>query len=204
MKHDDSPGGDALDVSHETLQRLHEFVDVLSRWSRTINLVADPNPATIWARHVADSLQLLPLMSGRPPPAADLGSGAGFPSLVLAIASGQPFHLIEADRRKAAFLREAVRVTGAPATVHAERIEAARLAPVEVVTARACAPLPRLLGYAERLLGPAGVLLCLKGRTAKDELTAARAEWQMQVISMPSRTDPAASILQISGIRRVR
>jgi 16S rRNA (guanine527-N7)-methyltransferase len=149
---------------------------------------------------VADSLQLLPLVRDHAPPFVDLGSGAGFPGLVLAIASGQHVHLIEADQRKAAFLREAARIAAATVTVHARRIEAVTLPPVSVVTARGLAPLPKLLALAHPFLKPDGVLLAPKGRNAKQELTTAQAHWNMRVAATPSRTDPAASILQISDI----
>jgi 16S rRNA (guanine527-N7)-methyltransferase len=193
-----------LDVSRETRQRLDDFVDLLIRWSPAINLIGDADRPAIWARHVADSLQLLPLLRGRPPPAIDLGSGAGFPGLVLAITSGHHFHLIEADQRKAAFLSDAARVTAAPVSIHVQRIETVYLPPVATVTVRALAPLPKLLALAKPFLQPDGVLLCLKGRNAKQELTAARAQWHMHVTAIPSRTDATGSILQISEIRRVR
>lgn len=191
-------------VSRETQQRLDDFVALLLVWSERLNLIGPAERAQIWPRHVGDSLQLLPFLAGRESPFADLGSGAGFPGLVLAIASGHPFHLIEADRRKAAFLREAARATGAPAMVHAAPSGRVRLAPVSVVTARAVAPLSTLLGLAQPLLRPEGVLLALKGANAEQELTAARAHWNMDVRVTPSRTDASGRILEISGISRIR
>jgi len=199
-----SLGTTELEVSRETRDQLSVIVDLLIRWSATINLVADAERGTIWQRHVADSLQLLPLLDGREPPALDLGSGAGFPGLVLALASGRLFHLLEADRRKAAFLREAARITAAPVIVHPERIETVRIEPVSVVTARALAPLPKLVALARPFLRPDGVLLCLKGRKAAAELTAARAQWHMQATVTPSRTHRSGVILQISEISRAR
>jgi 16S rRNA (guanine527-N7)-methyltransferase len=191
-------------VSRETMERLDNFAALLLQWSEKLNLVAEGDRELLWTRHIADSLQLLPLIRDHSPPFVDLGSGAGFPGLVLAIGSGQHVHLIEADHRKAAFLREAARTTAATVTVHAKRIEAVTLPPVSVVTARALAPLPKLLALAQPLLKPGGVLLALKGRYAKQELTAAQAHWNMQAAAIPSRTDPAASILQISDISRAR
>lgn len=193
-----------FDVSRETVQRLQDYVAVLLRWSERFNLVAEGDRDAIWTRHVADSLQLLPLVRDLAPPFVDLGSGAGFPGLVLAIASGQHVHLIEADHRKAAFLRQAARITAATVTVHARRIEAVTLPPASVVTARALAPLPKLLSLAQPFLKPDGVLLAFKGRNVKEELTAAQAHWNMRIAVTPSRTDPAASILQISDISRAR
>jgi 16S rRNA (guanine527-N7)-methyltransferase len=192
-----------FDVSRETADRLKTYADLLLRWNRTINLISRRDEAQIWERHIADSLALLPLLPPDFSHAIDLGSGGGLPGLVLAIVSGRPFHLVEADHRKAAFLREAARTTGAPATIHACRIEAVDLPPAPVITARALAPLPVLLGLAHPLLAPGGICIFPKGRSATDELTQAAAEWHMVVTQTASPTDPAATLLQISEIRRV-
>jgi 16S rRNA (guanine527-N7)-methyltransferase len=190
-------------VSRETQAALERFVDLLTRWNRTINLISRREEPFLWERHIADSLQLAALM--RPPPARaiDLGSGAGFPGLILALATGVPFELIEADQRRAAFLREAARVTAAPAQVHAVRIESAGLAPAELITARALAPLPKLLRLAAPLLAPAGACLFLKGPQVQAELTDAASEWQMQADRIASRVNPHACILRISSLSRV-
>jgi 16S rRNA (guanine527-N7)-methyltransferase len=135
--------------------------------------------------------------------AIDLGSGGGIPGLVLAIATGVKFDLIEADKRKAAFLREAARVTDAPVTVHSERVERLFLAPADLVTARAFAPLPRLLDLGHKFLTPGGVFLLPKGESADRELTDARAEWNMKIEKFPSKTDPGATILRLSEVTRV-
>jgi 16S rRNA (guanine527-N7)-methyltransferase len=190
-------------VSRETSERLKIYADLLLRWNHTINLVSKADEGHLKTRHIDDSLALLPLLPPGISHAIDLGSGGGLPGLVLAIASGHRFHLIEADQRKAAFLREAIRATEAPATVHAQRIEATLLPPAKVITARAVAPLVRLLGWAAPLLAPGGVCIFPKGRTSQDELTAAAAQWHMRVHTTPSRTDPTASILSISEISRV-
>lgn len=191
-------------VSRETKRRLDDFIDLLLAWSERVNLIGPAERAQLWPRHVNDSLQLLPFMAGREPPFVDIGSGAGFPGLVLTIASGCAFHLIEADQRKAAFLREAARATGASASVHATHSSRVRLPPASLVTARAIAPLPKLLGVAQPLLCPGGVLLAMKGENAERELTAARALWNMDVRVTPSRTDAVGRILEISGISRIR
>jgi len=135
--------------------------------------------------------------------AIDIGSGGGLPGVVLAIASGRPFHLVESDQRKSAFLREAARELALPITVYATRIEAAKPPKAPVITARAVAPLATLLGWATPHLALGGICLFPKGRTANDELTAARLEWHMEVVATPSPTDPAARILRISEITRV-
>lgn len=190
-------------VSRETLLALERFAALLLRWNRTVNLVARQDEALLWQRHIANSLQLVPLMAPRPDRAIDLGSGAGFPGLILALATGVPFDLIEADKRKAAFLREAARVTRAPVQVHAVRIEAAGLPAAPLVTARAVAPLPTLLSLAAPLLAPGGIGLFLKGAGAHAELTEAAVEWHMHTECIPSRTAAGASILRITELSRV-
>jgi 16S rRNA (guanine527-N7)-methyltransferase len=191
-------------VSRETRQRLAAYVDLLLRWQRTIHLISQHDVAQVWTRHIDDALQLLPLIPPGTDRGIDLGSGAGLPGLVLAIATGIPFDLIEADHRKAAFLREAARLTAAPATVHATRIEAAAIPRAPLITARALAPLDTLLGWAAPLLAPGGTCLFPKGRGVEDELTAAAARWHMHVLRTPSRTDPSATILRISEIGSVQ
>jgi 16S rRNA (guanine527-N7)-methyltransferase len=188
------------DVPRETLDR---FAALLLRWNRTVNLISAKDESLLWDRHIGDSLQLATLMVPRPDRAIDLGSGAGFPGLILALATGVPFDLIEADKRKAAFLLEAARITEAPVQVHAARIEAVQIPPAPLITARALAPLPKLLSLAAPLLSPGGTCLFLKGANAKAELTHAATQWHMQVRSVPSRTIPDACILRISHLSRV-
>jgi 16S rRNA (guanine527-N7)-methyltransferase len=183
-------------------ERLGRFVDLLLRWNATLNLIAVRDAGVVWERHVADSLQLVPLMPAGVERAVDLGSGGGFPGLVLAIASGVRFDLIEADRRKAAFLRTAVLETGAPATVHCCRIEEALVPPARLVTARALAPLPRLLPLASRFLTDDGVCVLLKGARAEEEVTEAERDWTMHVERVPSRTGAEGVVLRIRGLQR--
>jgi 16S rRNA (guanine527-N7)-methyltransferase len=196
-------GSTSNNVSREAFGALHQFAAVLSRWNRTVNLIAPGDEPVLWKRHIADSLQLAPLMQPLPLRAIDLGTGAGFPGLVLALATGVPFDLVEADQRKAAFLREAARATDAPVRVHAVRIEAANLAPSPLITARALAPLPRLLALAAPLLAKGGQCLFLKGANGRAELTQAESEWHMRAEVIPSQTAVGASILRITDISRV-
>lgn len=200
MFHVKRPDPPPCDVSRETRARLDAYVALLTRWQARINLVSPRDLAQIWPRHIADALQLVPLIPPGTPRAIDLGSGAGLPGLVLAIATGIPFDLVESDQRKAAFLREAARVTAAPVWVHADRIESVALAPAPLVTARALAPLSRLLDWAHPLLAPGGICLFPKGRSVDSELTEATAGWHMQIGRTPSRTDPSATILRISEV----
>jgi 16S rRNA (guanine527-N7)-methyltransferase len=186
-----------------TTARLDAFTDLLLRWTLRINLIAERDAASVRSRHIADSLQLAPLLPPGNGPVGDLGSGGGFPGLVLAIATGRPFHLVESDRRKAAFLTEAAARLGLDQVrVHAMRIEAVELPPLAALTARALAPLDDLLVHAERLLAPDGVAIFPKGRTAEDELTAARRRWTVCAERFASRTDPDATIFRLSEIRR--
>jgi 16S rRNA (guanine527-N7)-methyltransferase len=196
------PGGRA-GVSRETEARLDAFCELLLAWNRRINLISRHDEPLLRTRHIDDALALIPVLPAAPSHAIDLGSGAGFPGLILAIATGIPFHLVEVDQRKAAFLREATRLTAAPATVHATRIEQASLPPAPLITARALAPLPRLLELATPHLLPAGVCIFPKGRNVAEELTAASRQWHMRVERMPSPLDPESIILRLSEIVRV-
>ncbi|WP_338148242.1 16S rRNA (guanine(527)-N(7))-methyltransferase RsmG [Neoroseomonas eburnea] len=199
MKHPIPPVGP--DPAREAL--LAAYRDLLLRWNATINLVAAKTAADIDRRHIADSLQLLPLLPTEGP-IADLGSGAGLPGLVLAAAMPErEIHLVESDKRKAAFLIEAagtLKLT--KVKVHATRIEQAALPPLAAVTARALAPLAALLVHAAEFLAPGGIAIFPKGRTAEQELTSAAADWHFTVERFASRTDPEATILRLSEISR--
>ncbi|HEX2943670.1 MAG TPA: 16S rRNA (guanine(527)-N(7))-methyltransferase RsmG [Rhodopila sp.] len=186
----------------DTTERLRRFADLLLRWNAKLNLIAPRDAPLLWQRHIEDSLQLAPLIPPGIDRAIDLGSGAGFPGLVLAIATGIHFDLIESDQRKAAFLRTAVLETGAPATVHARRIEDAPITPAPLVTARALAPLPRLLPLVAPLLAPGGTCLLLKGAKVEDELVDAAQGWTMSVERIPSRTGPDGVVLRLSDVHQ--
>lgn len=193
-------------VSRETLARLDRFVAVLLAWQRRINLIAASTESQLWTRHVADSLQLLALA----PQAriwVDLGSGGGFPGLVIACAlaetAGARVHLVDSSAKKAAFLRAAVRATGASATVHAARIDdfvRSAPEPIEVVTARALAPLPELLAMAYPLLKKGARGLFPKGQDVAGELTESAKCWKIRAGLALSRTDPDARIVVVRGL----
>jgi 16S rRNA (guanine527-N7)-methyltransferase len=197
-------------VSRETSARLDRFVEALLEWQRHTNLIAPSTEQTIWTRHIADSLQLLAL--GPESRASsqiwvDLGSGAGFPGLVIACALAEQkaaeVHLIESIGKKANFLREAVRATGVPAEVHAMRIaDFVRRAPkrIDVVTARALAPLPKLLTEAYPLLKRRARGLFPKGQDVATELTAAAKYWNIKATLTESRTDPRARIVVVESV----
>jgi 16S rRNA (guanine527-N7)-methyltransferase len=192
-------------VSRETTARLDRFAALLLDWQSRMNLIAASTMPTLWTRHIADSLQLLAIA----PQArkwADLGSGAGFPGVPIACAladqDSTEVHLIESNKKKAAFLREAVRITGAPAVVHAERVaDFARTfrGGLDAITARALAPLPELLSIAYPLLKSGAQGLFPKGQDVEAELTQATKFWSIQATLVPSRTDPKSRIVVIRG-----
>jgi len=196
-----------VSVSRETLNRLDRFVALLLAWQRRVNLIAPSTEATVWTRHIVDSLQLMPLV----PEArvwVDLGSGGGFPGLPIGCAlvevPGAMVHLVESNAKKAAFLREAVRETGAAAVVHAVRIEdfvAKAPEPIDVVTARALKPLSELLRLAAALLKKGAIGVFPKGQDVDAELTAAAKCWKIQTSLVQSRTDPKARIVIVRGLQ---
>ena len=190
-------------VSRETVARLDRFAALLLDWHGRMNLIAASTVPTLWTRHIADSLQLLAI-APKARKWADLGSGGGFPGLPIACAlveqNSAEIHLIESNKKKAAFLREAVRVTGAPAVVHAERVaDFARefRGELDTVTARALAPLPELLSIAYPLLKRGALGLFPKGQDVEAELTQATKCWTIQASLVPSRTDPKSRVVVI-------
>jgi len=197
-------------VSRETLERLTVYGELLVKWQRAINLVGSGSLKDLWRRHMLDSLQLMkPLAAAwaarnmaTPPVIVDLGSGAGFPGLVLAIAGAGQVHLVESDTRKAVFLREVARETGTQIDVHDDRIEALSPFTADFITARALAPLAKLLEYAAPFLVETSICLFLKGKTAEEELTCVRKEWNMRIERIPSLSDPTGLILKLENISR--
>ena len=181
--------------------RLRLFTDLVQKWSPRINLVSKSDLSHLRERHIEDSLRLLPHLPPNLERGIDLGSGAGFHGLILCIVTGIPFDLVESDARKAAFLSEAARLTGAPAKIHNTRIEAANLPRARLITARALAPLDKLLGLAESFLREDGFCLFPKGRHLSDELTAAAALWHMKVERLAISTEGESCILKVSEIR---
>lgn len=197
-----------LGVSHETLNRLSIIVDTLRLWQPRINLIAPSTLATVWKRHVIDSAQLLRLA----PQASqwlDMGSGGGFPGLVvaaqLADRTGCKVVLVESNGKKCAFLREAARRAGLPVQVVHERIDVALRTPppVDTISARALAPLGELLGMTEALLKTGAVALFPKGAEVEVELTDARKSWRFTAERHPSIVDPRSCVLRVTGAERL-
>lgn len=187
-----------MSVSRETAERLDLLAALVRKWTPRINLIAPATVAELESRHIADSLQLWDLRPATLRNWIDLGSGGGFPGLVIAAcAPGLPVTLVESDQRKAVFLRTAAREMGLAPEVICARIEAVPPRPFDVVSARALAPLDRLLPLARPFVAPGGVALFPKGRGADSELTAARTGWHIRAEAIPSRTDPAGTILRL-------
>jgi 16S rRNA (guanine527-N7)-methyltransferase len=195
-----------FNVSRESLARLECYVALLLHWQRRINLIGPSTAGQVWQRHILDALQLIPLLPSGARIIADLGSGSGIPGLVLAIVTGLEVHLYESNGKKAAFLREAARQCGAKAVIHQVRIETIESDPgrpkVDVVTARALAPLGRLLGQAEPFLKSGAIGLFHKGRDVDAELTAASKSWRIISERHPSLTDSKAVILEVKEASR--
>lgn len=194
-------------VSHETLMRLELHIAALFRWQPVVNLVGAATMPDVWRRHVLDSAQLSAI-APRPARWLDLGAGAGFPGLVIAIVRANrddpAVHLVEATARKCAFLAEVARQTAANVTIHNVRIEALGLAQIglfDVVSARALAPLADLLGFALPFLTPDGRALFLKGRESAAEIDAASTRFAFQSRTVPSLTDAYGTIVEITGLR---
>lgn len=195
-------------VSRETEARLDRYVDLLVAWQAKTNLISPSTLPQLWTRHIADSLQLL----GLAPSARhwlDFGSGGGFPGVVLACAmaehEGASVQLVERNAKKAAFLREALRVTGAAGSVIladiGDYVDSSQ-APIDCVTARAVAPLHMLLDYAEPLVSRGAKALFLKGQDVESELTEATKYWNIEPILHPSRTGGHGWIVELNAIER--
>lgn len=199
---------EAFKVPRETIHRLTRYAELLNHWQKSINLVSSSTLPELWTRHFADSAQL----SNLAPDAKtwlDLGSGAGFPGLVIAILqTGKPdfrMHLVESNQKKCAFLAEVVRAVQAPVDIHAMRIEALaekdQILRPDVVSARALAPLPRLFELANPFFGEPTRGLFLKGRETEAEIEAARPGWAFDARLHPSLTAKDASLVEVTNLR---
>ena len=196
-----------LNVSRETLDKLERYTEHLTRWNTRINIVSARSLEHVWTRHIADTAQLYSLAPKGAGRWVDLGSGGGLPGLVAAIladgdGSATEFVLVEADRRKSAFLRSAARACGISVRVISERAEDIPPLDAHVLSARALAPLSQLLVYAERHLAKSGTALFPKGVKYRDELKLALESWQFRCEEFPSRTEPGAVLLGLGDIRR--
>ena len=196
-----------LNVSRETLERLFSFCDLVEKWNPAINLISKSGIAEIWNRHIIDSAQLFQQMPDRAREWCDLGSGGGFPGIVLAILAKQlqpnaQVILVESDRRKSVFLAQASRLLDIDVRVKTQRIEELEPQNADVLSARALAPMSDLCGYAYRHLKPDGVAIFPKGAAAQLEIEQAQKLWRFDYSLTQSYTDPTAHILSVRGIRR--
>lgn len=200
MKYQDFCDKAGFNVSRETFARLEIYAALLEKWQNSINLVSKNTLPDLWQRHFLDSAQLYPLVKDKTGTLVDLGSGAGFPGLVLSILGKADVHLVESDIRKAVFLREVSRACDARVTVHACRIEEASIRGAATVTARALAALPQLLDYAAPLLAEDGICIFLKGRTAEDEIITAQEKWDFSIEKQEGATGDGGAVLILKGI----
>lgn len=196
----------AFTVSRETGERLSCYVDILKDWNTRHNLVAPATLTEVWTRHILDSAQLAAFIPEKAKTLADLGSGAGFPGLVLALLfEGRlDVSLFEATRKKCDFLAAAAEKMALKVSIRNERIEDTPPLAYDVVSSRACAPLPKLLGYAARCIGPHTVCLFPKGENYRAELTEAQKSWRMTLATHPSQTHKSGVILAISQLKPLR
>ena len=193
-------------VSRETLDKLELYAALLLKWQKSINLVSNKTLGDLWQRHFLDSAQLAPIINDlgpNQPLCVDMGAGAGFPGLVLAAMGVGDWVLVESDTRKCVFLNEVVRQCEISATIRNERLEGIEDVQADIVTARAFAPLNRLLDYAETVIKPAGIGIYPKGQRFKQEVAEARVARTFDVEERDSLTDSEGKVLIIQKVKRV-
>ena len=188
-----------LNVSRETMDQFAAYLELLEKWQRRINLVANSTLPDAWRRHILDSAQLARFFPPNTRKILDVGSGAGFPGLVLAILGGIEVELVESDQRKAVFLSSVIRSLGLSAKVHNQRIELLPNLAADVITARALAPVPRLLKLIENQLSSSTICLFLKGSTVEDELTKLQSYSTMVATTHPSLSGPTGVVLELKN-----
>ena len=196
-----------VDVSRETYDRLKAFEELVRKWTVKINLISPATIGQIWERHILDSVQVWPLAPQDALSWVDIGSGGGFPGIVMAILAKEfrpemTVTLIESDQRKCAFLRTAGRELGLNIKVLSERVESVAPMGADVMTARALAALDVLMGFADRHLTPDAVAIFPKGRAFEAEVSDARQQWQFSLEIYESMTDPEARLLRVERITR--
>jgi len=195
----------AFPVSRETESQLEQYEALLREWNQRLSLVADSTLDMIWSRHFLDSAQLVRLIPEPARPVIDMGTGAGFPGVILAIMGLPHLHLVEHNMRKVGFLRTVIAALGLEVTLHAMKIESVKPFAAGAVTARAFRPLVELVGLGRRFLrDETAVAIFPKGRRAEEELTEARRRWRAKVERFPSLTDPESTIFRLSGIVEAR
>lgn len=196
-----------IDVSRETSDKLKIYGDLLVKWQKAKNLVSGNTIDDIWRRHFLDSAQLIPLLRDvfgkKQLSLLDIGSGAGFPGLVLSTMNVATAHMVESVGRKCVFMRQVVRETGADAEIHNVRIEEIDPFSVDIITSRACARILQLINWSEPFLQYSPEIWLLKGELADEELTEAQAYWKMDIDRFQSQSDPSGVILRLRGIEKI-
>ena len=193
--------GELLNVSRETIDKFQAYLTLLEKWQRRINLVSNSTLADAWQRHILDSGQLVAHYPPQTSHILDVGSGAGFPGLVLAIMGGVTVDLVESDQRKAVFLSTVIRELGLPAKVHNQRIEIMPNLNPDVITARALASVPKLLNLIETQISPECICLFLKGASVEDELTNLQSYSTMVSTTYPSLSGLTGVVLELKNPR---
>ena len=191
--------GVSLNVSRETIDKFQAYLTLLEKWQRRINLVSNSTLGDVWQRHILDSGQLAAYYPPQTRHILDVGSGAGFPGLVLAIMGGVTVDLVESDQRKAVFLSTVIRELGLQAKVHNQRIETMPNLRPDVITARALAPVPKLLNLIETQIRPECVCLFLKGASVEDELTNLQSYSTMVATTHPSLSGSNGVVLELNN-----
>lgn len=198
-----------VDVSRETYERLEIYAELLARWNRKINLVSPESIADLWRRHVVDSVQLARLAPEAARSWVDLGSGAGLPGLLVAAVRQEAFPLekmvlIDSDQRKAAFMAEASRAMQVPVTIEIRRLgEPTEPEPFDVISARALAPLPKLLDYAEPFVSDRSICLFPKGKNRSSEIETASLAWSITIDEIQSRSSDESAVLRLQDVSRI-
>lgn len=192
-------------VSRETFLKLKHYQNLLERWQNKINLISPSTISHVWSRHFEDSLQLLPYLPKENSVLVDMGSGAGFPGLVLAICHEKSLevNLIESDFRKCSFLENVSRETFCPVKIINSRLESLPTIKADIITARGLAPLEKLFDYAEPFYQKDSICLFLKGKTTNQEIEKAQEKWEFSLEIFPSLTDSTGRILKISSLKRI-
>jgi 16S rRNA (guanine527-N7)-methyltransferase len=194
----------AFPVSRETEARLARYENLLLERNQTLSLISGTTADIVWTRHFLDSAQLFALIQEPDRPVVDLGTGAGFPGLVLAILGLPEVHLVEHNMQKVAFLRSVADALALPVVIHGMRSDAVKPFVAGTVTARALKPLDQLLGLGRRFLGQNSVCLFPKGRRAEEEMAVAARKWHMRTERFPSVTDPESTIFRLSEVTEAR
>ena len=189
-------------VSRETLDKFSTYVALLEKWQKAINLVSKKSLMDVWERHVLDSYQILKFAPKDNGVWIDMGSGAGFPALIVAMAGDFEVHVIESDHRKCQFMRDVSRETSTPITIHTKRIDAVEPFPAAVISARALASLEKLLEFSTNFATPDTVYIYLKGQDVDAELTQAAKCWSMETIKHQSLSSSEGSVLELRNVSR--